>query len=305
MPKRTRSRNASGTLRAGRIARTAKDRRCEPQFGDRHAVLGQRAGLVRAEHGRGAERLDGRRAPVRTRAWEMRHAPIAMNTVSTTGNSSGSIDMPSAMPASKRVEPAAAQRSVQHHHQHADRPAGQRKDARPAAASAPAAAAVRSPACSSDWPILPISLRGASRGDFGKARAPHDQRCRRRRSADRRRPDGRLPAAAAPCARRLRTGTDFARQQRFVGLQIAGLPAASRRPARGRLRQARSDRRAPPRGRRCALRAPSRIPARAGWSGRAAPPERARCALLQHGDHYRHGAKASRISASCRSPSSR
>jgi hypothetical protein len=30
----------------------------------------------------------------------MRQAPIAMNTVSTTGNSSGSIDMPSAMPAS-------------------------------------------------------------------------------------------------------------------------------------------------------------------------------------------------------------
>ena len=37
---------------------------------------------------------------VRTRAREMRQAPIAMNTVSTTGNSSGSIDMPSAMPAS-------------------------------------------------------------------------------------------------------------------------------------------------------------------------------------------------------------
>ena len=37
---------------------------------------------------------------VRTRAREIRQAPIAMNTVSTTGNSSGSIDMPSAMPAS-------------------------------------------------------------------------------------------------------------------------------------------------------------------------------------------------------------
>ena len=37
---------------------------------------------------------------VSTRAREIRQAPIAMNTVSTTGNSSGSIDMPSAMPAS-------------------------------------------------------------------------------------------------------------------------------------------------------------------------------------------------------------
>ena len=37
---------------------------------------------------------------VSTRAREMRQAPMAMNTVSTTGNSSGSIDMPSAMPPS-------------------------------------------------------------------------------------------------------------------------------------------------------------------------------------------------------------
>ena len=37
---------------------------------------------------------------VSTRAREIRHAPITMNTVRTSGNSSGSIDMPSAMPAS-------------------------------------------------------------------------------------------------------------------------------------------------------------------------------------------------------------
>ena len=36
---------------------------------------------------------------VRTRAREMRQAPIAMKTVRTRGNSSGSIAMPSAMPA--------------------------------------------------------------------------------------------------------------------------------------------------------------------------------------------------------------
>ena len=37
---------------------------------------------------------------VSTRAFDSRHAPITMNTVSTSGNSSGSIDIPSAMPAS-------------------------------------------------------------------------------------------------------------------------------------------------------------------------------------------------------------
>ena len=37
---------------------------------------------------------------VSTRAREMRQAPITMKTVRTSGNSSGSIDMPSAMPLS-------------------------------------------------------------------------------------------------------------------------------------------------------------------------------------------------------------
>ncbi len=36
---------------------------------------------------------------VSTRWRDIRIAPMAMNTVSTTGNSSGSIDMPSAIPA--------------------------------------------------------------------------------------------------------------------------------------------------------------------------------------------------------------
>ena len=35
---------------------------------------------------------------VSTRACDIRQAPITMNTVSTSGNSSGSIDMPSAIP---------------------------------------------------------------------------------------------------------------------------------------------------------------------------------------------------------------
>jgi hypothetical protein len=37
---------------------------------------------------------------VSTRALEIRQAPIAMKTVSTTGNSSGNMDMPMVIPAS-------------------------------------------------------------------------------------------------------------------------------------------------------------------------------------------------------------
>ena len=84
------ARRSSGNARA--VARA--------KLGDRHPVLGQRAGLVGAQHRRRTERLDRRGAAREHARREIRHAPIAMKTVSTTGNSSGSIDMPSAMPAS-------------------------------------------------------------------------------------------------------------------------------------------------------------------------------------------------------------
>ena len=52
-------------LRHRRTDRSLRPEDCtvfQPQFGDRHPVLGQRAGLVRAQHRRRAERLDGRSA---------------------------------------------------------------------------------------------------------------------------------------------------------------------------------------------------------------------------------------------------
>ncbi len=46
---------------------------------------------------------------VSTRAREMRQAPIAMKTVSTTGNSSGSIDMPMRNSGQQCFQPSAAE----------------------------------------------------------------------------------------------------------------------------------------------------------------------------------------------------
>ena len=47
----------------GGVARPKRFAALEPQLGDRHPVLGQRAGLVRAQHRRRAERFDGGGAP--------------------------------------------------------------------------------------------------------------------------------------------------------------------------------------------------------------------------------------------------
>src|SRR6516164_150456 len=66
-----------------------------------HAVLGEGAGLVGAEHRAAPSVSIAATRRVRTRAREIRQAPITMKTVRTSGNSSGSIDMPSAMPLSK------------------------------------------------------------------------------------------------------------------------------------------------------------------------------------------------------------
>ena len=60
---------------------------------------------------------------VSTRACEIRQAPMAMNTVSTTGNSSGSIDMPSAMPASTASSQPPRNSAVQQHREDAHRTA--------------------------------------------------------------------------------------------------------------------------------------------------------------------------------------
>ena len=72
------------------------------QRGHRHAVLGQRAGLVHAQHGRLAQRFDGVRGAVSARAaLAMRRAPSARKTIMMTGNSCGRMPIASVMPASK------------------------------------------------------------------------------------------------------------------------------------------------------------------------------------------------------------
>ena len=84
---------------------------------------------------------------VRTRAREIRHAPIAMKTASTTGNSSGSIDMPSAMPASTASSQPPRNGAVEDNREDAHRAADHGKHPHKTSGSAPAVAAVPSPMC--------------------------------------------------------------------------------------------------------------------------------------------------------------
>ena len=71
----------------------------DPQFGDRHSVAVNVPVLSvhRIVAAPKASMAEARR--VRTRAPEIRHAPITMKTLSTRGNSSGNIDISRAMPA--------------------------------------------------------------------------------------------------------------------------------------------------------------------------------------------------------------
>ena len=220
-----------------------------PQFGDRHPVLGQCAGLVGAQHRRGAQGFDRRSAP-------------------------GQHARPRDSPGAHRHEDSEHDRELFGQHRHAERDAGQhgiepsatqdsveqhRQDAHRAADNGEHRTSRRVCACSrggsvsssaSDWPILPISLRGpvAVTSPFPAA---HDQRTRKHvRQIVATRPLGCGRHAIVP--RDLAHGNGLAGQQRFIGLQIVALQRAPRRPARGRPRQARRGRRARPRGRRSA-----------------------------------------------------
>ena len=95
---------------------------------------------------------------VKTRACEMRHAPIAMKTVMTSGNSSGSRDIPKAMPP-----------SIACNQEPRSRP-NNRTVSPPAMAPTMAKSRISQPICRcscgcsvsmvrSSLPILPISLR--------------------------------------------------------------------------------------------------------------------------------------------------
>jgi hypothetical protein len=151
---------------------------------------------------------DARR--VSTRALEIRQAPIAMKTASTIGNSSGSIDMPMAIPASTRIQPPAPQDPVEHHRQHADATEGGK--ASPAGASAPAAVGARDRA-------RPATGRSGRSRCEGRSRSRKPCHCParpaspNRHAADHRRPVVPVDAALATFAHRHR----LSRQQRFIG----------------------------------------------------------------------------------------
>ncbi len=156
---------------------------------------------------------------VSTRSRDSRQAPIAVKTASTRGNSSGTIDMPSAIPASSassqepRDRPNSSTVMAQHT---SPSTATVRTIAR--VSSVRRGVAVSMPARAR--PIWPMRLRGAGGDHFGHAAAAHHQGAGI---------DGWLVFAAgigmgrfAGLRGALAHRHGFAGQQRLVGLKIVG-----------------------------------------------------------------------------------
>ena len=111
-----------GHFRVGRLAGPENLAALEPQLGDRHSVLGQRAGLVRAQHRRGAEGFDGRSAPgqhprPRDSPSAHRHEDREHDRELLGQHRHAERDA-----GEQRIEPAAAQSAVEQHRQDAHRP---------------------------------------------------------------------------------------------------------------------------------------------------------------------------------------
>ena len=155
-PHSTRSRNAAGirALWAGlkTVASASRSSATAIRFSVRVPVLSVHRTVADPKVSIAAARR------VSTRAREIRHAPIAMNTVSTTGISSGNIDIPSAIPA--RTASSHPPRRVPY------------STTASAVTAPPTMANIRTnrrvwacnrgaSVCSAprDWPILPTSLR--------------------------------------------------------------------------------------------------------------------------------------------------
>ncbi len=189
--------------------------------------------------------------------------------MSTTGNSSGRMAIASVMPARKPLQPVATREAV-------DGTTTTTHSASPRIASSPDQPPVsrcsRVPSgCDRLQGLADLAHFGARAGGahLGDALALDDQRARRRRTARSRRRAASTLSARRP-RRTLRTGTDspVSSDSSVVRLVARG---ARHRPARGRLRPARSGRRGRPRGPRCASARRRGSRAREGWTGRAGP----------------------------------
>ena len=227
---------------------------------------------------------------VSTPVCEIRHAPIAMNTVSTTGNSSGSIDIPTAMPASSAVEPTAAPAAVEHDDQDADRRADNGEC--PHQPPGLCLQARRFGLQRAERMADPADLAcRAGRGDLGNAPAAHDQRAgkhARQVLAARMAACRLIGGMARPLAHRHR----FARQQRFICLQVAAAKqdrVGGDAVALGQHDQIAAHHLAPGDAPLHAIANDQRA-----WAGQVA--QRLQHALgarlLNHRDHHRHGREA-------------
>ena len=131
-----------------------------PQFGDRHAVLGQRAGLVGAQDRGRAERLDGgspprehARAGDAPRAHRHEDGEHDRKLFRQHGHAERNAR-------EHGIEPAAAEKPVEEHRDHADRAAHERQTGARVFASARCRRGGSVSSVLKDCPILPISLRG-------------------------------------------------------------------------------------------------------------------------------------------------
>ncbi len=160
---------------------------------------------------------------VSTRALEMRHAPIAMNTVNTTGNSSGSIDMPSAMPARIASSQPPRERAVQQYRKNADGTADDREHANQAAGLRlqPRRFGFERPQRETDLADLASRAR---RGDFTCRSSAHDERAGEHvRQIVAARPLCGSHRSSRIAGRAFAHRHGFTGQQRLVGLQVVAL----------------------------------------------------------------------------------
>jgi hypothetical protein len=206
---------------AGRLARPAGRAIGQAEFRDGHAVLGERAGLVGAQHGCRAERFDGRGAP-REHA-RARDAPGAHREEHGEDDREFFRQHRHAErnAAEQRVQPSAAPQAVEQHGHDAHRAADEAEEAHQPAGLhlQPRRLGVDGLQGLADLPDL---AAGTNRGHFPDAGAAHDQRAGE---------DVRKIVAARPRRRRRRLCRpgDLAdrdrlpRQQRLVDLQIAAL----------------------------------------------------------------------------------
>ena len=257
-----RGRSSSSVAQRGVSCVAGPRVRRRDQFGHRHPVLGQRAGLVGAQHRDRAQRLDRRRAPHQRLV--PRHAPRAQREEHRQHDRKFFRMRRDRQrdAGQQRLQPAAARRRIQPatstHAANAER---RRTTARRAAISRCSGVGFDARCVRSADADLSDGGARAGRDDFRGAVAAHDQRAGMQQ-----------PCPRYPLRRPLRDRHRFAGQQRFVDMQVGRLDHARIRRHAIALDDQRSRRRPPPRGPASCTTSPSRT-----TRARGLPSSRSAC----------------------------